>query len=201
MQNRNIIIILIVVIVILIAAMGIMLSLQMAKEESNLSIAHKKINAGDSLVFVLKDSHGNPLSNEKVHIKLTKNGKSVTDKDIKTNSKGKAKYTVDDDGKYSVECSFKGNDEFASTSVIDNITVQKATTKMVGQEQTSTATHSSKYASNGGIYPEYGPDVDSYGHTREYAIANDMHYIELTIDGKTVGGYTAIDPNTGTYHT
>lgn len=184
------------------AAMGVMFSFQMAKEESSLSISHKTINAGDSLVVVLKDSHGNPISNETIHIKFTNNdGKSVIDEDIRTNSKGKAKCSVDDNGKYSVECSYKGNDEFASTYVIDNVTVKKATTKMVNQEQTSTATHSSKYAPNGGIYPEYGPAVDSYGKTREYAIANDMHYLELTIDGKTVGGYTAIDPNTGTYHT
>jgi hypothetical protein len=94
---------------------------------------------------------------------------------------------------------FEMGNESSNTAVEDN--GENATTELVSQEQSSTAKHSSKYAPNGGIYPEYGPEVDSYGKTREYAIAHDMHYIELKIDGETVGGYTAIDPNTGTYHT
>ena len=201
MENKNIILILLIVIVILAVAVGVIFSQQFAKEQSKLTIAHKNISAGNSLVVELKDNQGKSISDAKIHVKLTaKSGKAI-EKDIKTNSKGKAKLTVNNKGNYSVECKFDGNDAYASSSISDNIIVKKATTKVVSEEQTSTATHSSKYAPNGGIYPEYGPEVDSNGKTREYAIANDMHYIELRIDGKTVGAYTAIDPNTGTYHT
>lgn len=190
----------IVIIVVLAAAVGVM-SQQMAKEKSNLKIADKKINVGDSLVVKLTDSQGNPISNQTVNIKLTyKNGTAIDNKTA-TNSKGNTKFMMDENGEYSVECRFDGNDKYASSSVTDNITVEKATTKVVGEEQTSTTTHASKNAPNGGIYPEYGPEVDHYGKTREFAIANDWHYIPLIIDGKDVGGYTAIDPTTGTYHT
>lgn len=201
MENKNIIMMLVVIIVVLAAAVGVMFSQQMAKEKSNLKIADKKINVGDSLVVKLTDSQGNPISNQTVNIKLTyKNGTAI-DKKTATNSKGKAKFMMEEKGKYSVECRFDGNDKYASSSITDNITVEKATTKVVSEEQTSTATHTSKDAPNGGIYPEYGPEVDHYGKTREFAIANDWHYIPLIIDGEDVGGYTAIDPTTGTYHT
>lgn len=200
MENKNIILILIVIIVVLAAVLGVVFS-EMSKEKSNLNIADKKIIAGDSVVFVLTDSHGNSISNQTIKIKLTdKDGKAI-DNEIMTNSKGKAKFKMEEMGNYSVECKFDGNGQYSSAFMSYNVTVEKATTEVVNGKQTSTTTHSSKYAPNGGIYPEYGPEVDSYGKTREYAIANDMHYLELTIDGKTVGGYTAIDPNTGTYHT
>ncbi|WP_295609452.1 Ig-like domain-containing protein [uncultured Methanobrevibacter sp.] len=206
MENKNIIMMLVVIIVVLAAVVGVM-SQQMAKEKSNLKIADKKVNVGDSLVVKLTDSQGNPISNETVNIKLTyKNGTAIDEKTA-TNSKGKAKFTMEEKGKYFVECRFDGNDKYASSSITDNITVEKATTKVVSEEQTSTTTHASKNAPDGGIYPEYGPEVDSQGITREYAIAHDMHYIEMRVDGDrpgeyvTVGGYTARDPNNGLYHT
>ncbi|MBS7258626.1 MAG: hypothetical protein KIG63_09325, partial [Methanobrevibacter sp.] len=82
MENKNIIIILIVIIVILAAAVGVMFSQQIAKEKSNLKIADKKINVGDSLVVVLTDSHGNPIENETISIKLTDNDGITIDEKI-----------------------------------------------------------------------------------------------------------------------
>lgn len=200
MENKNIIIILLVIILVLAAALGVMFFQQMTKEKSDLAIADKTINAGDSLVVKLTDSNGNPISNETINIKLIdKDGKSIN-KDIKTNSKGKAKFKIEEKGKYSVECKFDGNNQYASTSITDNITVKKATTEVVSEEQTSTDTSSSKYSSDGSIYPEYGPSVDSEGVTREQAVANNMHYREVTIDGEQVGVYVRYDPNAGTYH-
>ena len=199
-NQKTIIAILCIIIAILIVCVA-MLSIQMLKEESKLAISDKTIAEGDSIVVVLTDAQGIGLSNATVKIKLTNEEGVTTDKDVTTNSKGKAKLKIEESGKYTVECSFNGDGKYSACSISDSVEVEKATTELVSQEQTSTTTHSSKYAPNGGIYPEYGPEVDSQGITREYAIANDMHYLELTIDGRTVGGYTAIDPNTGTYHT
>ena len=194
MENKNIIMMLVVIIVVLAAAVGVMFSQQMAKEKSNLKIADKKINVGDSLVVKLTDSQGNPISNETVNIKLTyKNGTAI-DKKTATNSKGKAKFTMEEKGKYSVECRFDGNGKYASASITDNITVEKATTKVVNEEQTSSSTGSASDDSS------YGPAVDSEGVTREQAEANNMQYKEVTIDGEQVGVYVRYDPNTGSYH-
>lgn len=199
-NQKTIIAILCIIIAILIVCVAI-LSIQMLKEESKLAISDKTIAEGDSIVVVLTDAQGIGLSNATVKIKLTNEEGVTTDKDVTTNSKGKAKLKIEESGKYTVECSFNGDGKYSACSISDSVEVEKATTELISEEQTSTTTHSSKYAPNGGIYPEYGPEVDSQGITREYAIANDMHYLELTIDGRTVGGYTAIDPNTGTYHT
>ena len=200
MENKNIIIGLIVIIAILLIAFGVVF-FEMSKEKPKLAIADKTINVGDSLVIVLKDSQGNPIANETINIKLMgKDGKTINE-DITTNSNGKAKFKMEEKGKYNITCAYGGNGRYSSTSITDKIKVEKATTQLVSEEQTSTTTHSSKYAPNGGIYPEYGPEVDEHGITREYAIQHNMHYIEMKIDGRTVGGYTAIDPNTGYYHT
>ena len=201
MDNNRIIIMLLCIIIAILVVGIVMFSPMMAKEVSNLEICDKKLNVGDSLVVKLTDSDGNPISNETVNIKLTDKDGITIDEDVKTNSKGKAKFKMEEKGKYSAECSFDGNGKYESSSVAGNVSVKKATTSVVSKEQTSTTTHASKYAPNGGIYPEYGPEVDAQGITREYAIANDMHYIEMTIDGKTVGGYTAYDPQSGSYHT
>ena len=193
MENKNIIMMLVVIIVVLAAVVGVM-SQQMAKEKSNLKIADKKVNVGDSLVVKLTDSQGNPISNETVNIKLTyKNGTAIDEKTA-TNSKGKAKFTMEEKGKYFVECRFDGNDKYASSSITDNITVEKATTKVVNEEQTSSSTGSASDDSS------YGPAVDSEGVTREQAEANNMQYKEVTIDGEQVGVYVRYDPNTGSYH-
>lgn len=201
MENQKTIIIVLGIIVAILVVAVIMVSPLMVKEGCSLTINDNSIKAGDSLIVSLEDGKGNAISNRTINVKLTdKDGLEIT-KDVVTNSKGKAKLKVEDVGKYSAECTFAGDEKFSSASLSDNVTVKAAKTKLVSEEQTSTATHSSKYAPDGGIYPEYGPEVDSQGITREEAIAKDMHYLELNIDGKAVGGYTAYDPAAGCYHT
>ena len=179
MENKNIIIILIVIIVVLVAAIGVMFSQQMTKEKSNLAISDKTIN-----------------------IKLTdKDGKSIN-KDIKTNSKGKVKYKIDEKGTYSVECKFNGNDQYASNSVLENVSVKKATTNLVSEDKTSNYDSVSGLSEDGySYYPSSGPAVDSMGQTREQAIAKNMHYIPQTIDGRDSGVYVPYDSKAGCYHT
>lgn len=208
MQKDQKIIIALSCVIIAILIVGIlMLSPLMAKEDCKLTVEDKTIYSGDSLVIQLKDNNEKPISNETVHIKLKDKKNNVIEKDVKTNSKGKAKLKVKNKGEYSIECTFDGNDKFKACSLESNLDVKNGKTKVLNEEQTSTVTHTTKYAPNGGIYPEYGPEVDTQGITREYAIANDMHYIEMTVDGDrpgeyvTVGGYVAYDPAAGCYHT
>lgn len=201
MENKNIIAILIVIVLILAVAVCLVLN-DMSKEDSNLAIAGKTINAGDSLVVKLTDGSGNPISNETVNIKLMdKDGKSV-DKDIRTNSKGKAKFKMEDVGTYSVECKFNGNNRYSSSSVSGNVSVEKATTKLVSEDKTSNYDSVSGLSGDGYSYDSSGgPAVDSQGTTREEAEAKNMHYIPQTIDGRDAGMYVPYDPKAGTYHT
>ena len=206
MDNQKTIIILLCIIIAILIVGVVMFSPLMAKEDSKLTLADKNINTGDPLIVELTDINANPIANQTVNIRLTDKDGVTIDEDVTTNDEGKAELENMEKGKYSVECSFSGNNRYDSASIKDNLSVKKAATNMV-DEQTSTATHQSKYASDGSIYPEYGPEVDSQGITREYAIANNMHYIEMEVDGDnpgetvTVGGYVAYDPAAGCYHT
>lgn len=200
MENDKIIIVLLCIIVAILSVMAVMFSSSLAKDDSNLEIANATICEGDSLVVLLTDNRGVSISDNAVNIKLTDEDGNAITRDCTTNSEGQAKLKVDKKGKYSVECRFDGNNQYSASSLSANITVENAKTEVVDEQQTSTVTHASKYASDGSIYPEYGPEVDSQGITRQYAIANNMHYIELDIDGELVGGYTAYDPAAGCYH-
>ncbi len=202
MENKNIILILVVIVVILAVAVGVMASQQMAKEKSNLKIADKSINVGDALVFKLTDNNGNPISNETIKIKLIDKKGLTTDKEIKTNSKGQAKFKMTEKGKYSVECTFNGNGKYSSSSDSGNVSVNEATTKVVNNQKTSNSNSASGLSEDGySYYPNSGPAVDSMGKTREYAIANNWHYIPQTIDGKDAGVYVPYDAKAGCYHT
>ena len=187
MENKNIIIILLVIIVILAAAIGVMFSQQMTKEKSNLKITDKSVKAGDSLAVKLTDINGNPISNETVKIKIKDKSGSTTEKGIKTNSKGQAKYKMKEEG---------------TSSVSGNVSVKEATTKVVNNEKTSKGNSASGLSGDGySYYPSSGPAVDSMGKTREYAIANNWHYIPQTIDGRDAGVYVPYDSKAGCYHT
>ena len=70
MDNTKIIIILLCVIVAILVV-GVAVFSEMAKEDSNIAIADKEINVGDSLVVVLTDSGGKAIANQTVNVKLT----------------------------------------------------------------------------------------------------------------------------------
>lgn len=204
MENQKIIIALLCLIIVILL---IMCSLAFSKEDSQIGLNDKSVYAGDSITVKLTDSDGKPISNEIVHFKIKdKNGKTKMEDNISTNAKGNAKFKIDKTGKYEAELTFNGNDKFKSCSVTKNITVKKATTKSV-DKQSSNTNSKSKYDTDGNLYPEYGPEVDSQGITREEAVANNYRYIEMRVDGDkpgesvTIGGYVKYDPVAGCYHT
>ena len=192
MDNKKIIAILCVIIVILLVCLAVMF---FSKEKTSIEVSNETLSVGDSMTVSLTDSKGNPIADKTVSIRLKQKGEETSiDRNVTTNSNGKATLKLEQAGDYEVEVKFDGDDKYRSSSV-------NATLK-VKEKQASTATHTSKYASDGSIYPEYGPAVDSQGITREYAIAHNMHYIEMILDdGQVVGGYVEYDPAAGCYHT
>lgn len=202
MDSQKTIIALLCVIIALLVVGVVMFSPLMAKEDSNLAISDNKLNVGDSLVVVLTDSHGAPIANETVNIKLTDEDGITINEDVTTNSKGKAKFKMENKGKYSVECNFDGNGQFAPSSTAGNLTVKKATTSVVNKDKTSNYDSVSGLSDDGySYYPNSGPAVDTAGTTQEYAIANNWHYIPQTIDGVDAGIYVPYDSKAGCYHT
>lgn len=202
MENNHKIIIALLCVIIIMLIIGITtFSPLLIKEDTNLTISNQKIEAGEPLIISLTDHHGNPIKNGTLHIKLKDDEGIIIDENIKTNSKGKAKFKIKEKGKYSVKCNFDGNEHFKSSHINGNITVKKSTTKAVSDKKTSGQNSNSGLSEDGySYYPEYGPDVDFLGTTREYAIEHNYHYLPQTIDGKDRGSYVPYDPANGCYH-
>ena len=200
MDNEKIILILCIIVLIL-AGVAVASSPMFSREGTNLEISDKKLDVGASMVVQLTDIQGNPLSNRTVHITLTDKDGIIINEDITTNSIGKAKFKMEEKGEYSVECKFDGDSDYAPSSLSDNLSVKKLKTSLISEDKTSNFDSVSGLSSDGySYYPQYGPEVDTLGHTREMAIANDWHYIPNTIDGEDAGIYVPFDYENGCYH-
>lgn len=111
-----------------------------------------------------------------------------------TNSKGKAGMELDlDPEKYTVNATFKGNDNFTGNSTAKNITIEEvveepAAEQAPAQESTSSSSED-----------ELRPAVDSTGITREQADYYGWRY--TTEHGGHYRGYhDHWDENAGIYH-
>ena len=144
MENKNIIVILIAIIIVLTVIAGAMyLQLANAKEPTKIKItSNKTLYKGDELTLKLADFNKTPLKKQNINITITKKGKVVMNKTIKTDFKGKAKMKLDlKKGKYTVNAIFAGNENHAG-----NNTTQKLTIKEEFKQDTSQESSSDKFA-------------------------------------------------------
>ena len=189
MENKHIIIILLIVIVILAAAIGFTLFNQSSKEASIVKITSaNKLEEGKDLSIKLTDLKENPIQKEIVSIKITdKKGKTVVDDVVKTDAKGKAKYTLDlDKGKYDVVIVYEGNNTYAGDNDTQKLTIKE---KEAAQAESSSSSSSSPtpYAYKSDGTPMYSQaEVDSY-MLNKYGMVdyhlNDNGYVNLDEPG------------------
>lgn len=168
MENKNIIIILIVLIVVLAAILGVVFFQSVnAKEASKIKITSNDTQfEGGKLTIILTDLNKTAISKEKVNITITnKHNKTVLNKTVETNSKGKAKLNLDlKKGKYSVNVSYDGNENYTGNSTIQNLTIK---------EEVKQATVVSSDPYPGYTYsPQYGTYV------RQYKDSNGIDHID-----------------------
>ena len=151
MENRNIIIILVAIIVILAAAIGFaLLNPLNTKEPCEIKItSDKEQYEGGELVIKLTDINNNPISNEVVNVMITKNnGDAVVDDVVKTNSKGKAKLDLDlKQGKYVVDVSFSGNENYTGDNSTQNLKIKKEAPKVYAYKSDGTPMYSQEEVS------------------------------------------------------
>ena len=195
MDNTKIIIFLLIVIVIMLV-IGIAILSPFSKETCNIEImSMDSLYVGGQFSVYLSDSQGNPISNEDVAITFTGSNNEVVNKKATTDASGNAVMPLESlpAGTYSVTCTLLEDSKYQANSTSKQITIKDVTEK---------STQSSGLSEDGySYYPEYGPAVDHTGKTREYAIANNWHYISMRIDGKDVGVYVPYDAKAGCYHT
>ncbi|WP_458403516.1 hypothetical protein [Methanobrevibacter sp.] len=126
-KNRIIIIALLVVIIALLVGMIAMMP-NFSKENSKITIkSNDTIAEGDSIQVKLTDANNTPIANETINVTISDNGGEVDHKSVKTNKKGVAKVKIDEDeGTYTLNCSFDGNDNFTKNATVQKIEVKKA---------------------------------------------------------------------------
>ena len=155
MDTKNIIIVLLVIIVVIMAViLGSMFmpSLNAQKDSKIAIVSDKTLNVGDNLTVKLTDLNKTPISKGVVNVTVTdKNGKVVVNESVKTNSKGKANVDLDlDPGKYTVNVTFGGNDNFTANSTSKKITIEEKAAEVApssSTEDTSSYSESKTYAS------------------------------------------------------
>ena len=199
MDNDKTIIGLLGVIIIMLLIGILILSPIFSKEDCRLEVVSMDcLNVGDNFAISLTDTKGNPISGEGITFTFKDSNGAVTTKQATTDASGNAQVGLDDlpVGGYGVNCSVLENSKYKQSS---------PTSKQISinQAQTTTQTSQSNGLSEDGYsyYSQYGPAVDSMGITREYAIAHNMHYISMKIDGEVVGTYVPYDAKAGCYHT
>ena len=195
MDYTKIIIFLLIVIVIMLV-LGIAFLNPFSKETCNIEImSMDSLYVGGQFSLYLSDGQGNPISNEDVAISFVGSKNEIVNKKATTDASGNAVIALETlpAGTYSVSCSLLEDSKYQANSTSKQITIKDVTEK---------STQSSGLSEDGySYYPEYGPAVDYTGKTREYAIANNWHYISMRIDGKDVGVYVPYDAKAGCYHT
>ena len=199
MENKNIIIILLVIIVVLAAAIRfVILNPTHAKKPTKLKItSNKTLTEGDKLSIKLTDLNGTPINNQTINVSIIDKDGSVNHKSVVTNEKGKASLKIDKNpGKYSINCTFEGNDNYTNTSAFKKIKIKEKVEETVSSQSESYSTESySSQSSN----EDYRPAVDSSGITREEADKYGWRY--TTAHGGHYRGYgDHWDEKAGIYH-
>ena len=147
MDTKNIIIVLLVIIVVIMAViLGSMFmpSLNAQKDSKIAIVSDKTLNVGDNLTVKLTDLNKTPISKGVVNVTVTdKNGKVVVNESVKTNSKGKANVDLDlDPGKYTVNVTFGGNDNFTANSTSKKITIEEKAAEVAPSSSTEDTSYS-----------------------------------------------------------
>ena len=192
MENKHIIIILLVIIVVLAAAIGfVLLNPTHAKEPTKVKVtSDKEQYEGGKLSIELTDLNRTPLSKEVVNITITdKKGKVVVVDVVKTNSKGKAKLDFNlKKGKYTVNVTYGGNENYTGNSTTQNLKTKEAATKTISSNSQSSS--GTKYDIN-----NLPPSNDPYPETNRYFI-DENHVKQEYQDGYM----RTVDVRTGEIH-
>ena len=180
MDDKKLLIICISVILVVAIIAAAFVAYSNMKEDSKIAItSNKTLYNGSSLSIKLTDLNKTPISNGIINVTITdKNGKEVIKETIKSNSKGIAKLKLKlKKGKYTVNASFEGNDNYTGNSSTQKLTIKEKAKKVTVSQPKPT-------------YQKYSPQYGTY--VNEYTDSNGVQHI----DGAN-GMRVSYDPSTG----
>ena len=193
MDRQLIVLILIIVVLVLLA--GVIFTFNGPdKTDSKLTILSKDtLNEGDDFKIKIEGADGKKLSDEKITVIITDESGEWESRLIITDENGKGELTLDKPGKYSMNCTFEGNDAYNGNNTTQNLEV-----KEVVKEEEPTVSYES-YSSTSSSDDYYGPEVDSGGVTREEAKKYGWTYTSEH-GGHYIGSLDHWDEKAGMYH-
>lgn len=135
MNFKNILIVILIVVVL--AVLGTIVFSQVNSDiDTQINfLSGNALNSGDNVTFELKDVQGNPLANENVNIKYTKDNQTQTFT-ITTDSEGRGYLTLDGEeaGICTVIVNFEGDDKYNPSSATQSITIGDVTVESASQD-------------------------------------------------------------------
>ena len=117
-NNKIIIILLIVIIAILAIGMAVMFSGNLFKEDCKLNIkCNESMKKGDEIIVRLVNTNKTAIANKDIVLNLV-NGNNTKKYNLTTDESGRAtlKLSKLDEGNYTINCSFKGDNKYNPTS-------------------------------------------------------------------------------------
>lgn len=132
--------------------------------------SNETLGEGDEVVINLSDNKGKPIANETINVTITDEDGETDNKSVSTDENGTAKLKLDKDaGKYTLNCSFAGNDNFEAAYVMQNLTVEDNSYDDYSDDSDSFEDPGAFYSAQEGriIYTgevHDGPDGNRYRH-------------------------------------
>ena len=152
MDTKKILIIAILVIVCIVL-ISYAYSVISSNEQTNLTItSDNNLTKGDMFSVKLTNESGNGIANKTINVSLTDSNNNTTTVNVITDSKGNGNFTINlSADNYIVNASFAGDENYASSSALQNLTIAKViveTSVESSSQSTSTKVSSQSTSSN-----------------------------------------------------
>ena len=121
------------------------------KQETDLTItSNSTLNNGDNFTVKLTGSDGKVISNKTIYVSLTDAEGNVNNLNVTTDEKGVASFGMDvNAGNYSVKCVFLGDDNYDSSNVTQNISIENIVVSL--DSNSNSNAHSQSYSSDSSL--------------------------------------------------
>ena len=159
------IIAIILIIIIVILCFGSNFS-SVLKQETDLTItSNSTLNNGDNFTVKLTGSDGKVISNKTIYVSLTDAEGNVNNLNVTTDEKGVASFGINaNSGNYSAKCVFLGDDNYDSSNVTQNISIENIVVSADSNSNSNSNAHSQsykEYSSSNSHSQSYGSDSSS----------------------------------------
>ena len=160
-SNRFNILIIGLIIILIFAICITCVSLNLQKNTSLVADGSSSFYYGDEFTVTLIDANNNKVFNKPIQLIFTDSNDKTTTFNVTTDTNGVAKLDLDlDEGDYSVEGIFAGDDDYNYASFVKTITIKTKESSYDSSHSTLRETPSSEYSVYDGEYKYFTINID-----------------------------------------